>query len=228
MDLDQLLAAPPLLHDDGRALWGIAPAVLRFLDGAIRPGANTLETGAGLSTLVFAINGAHHTCVVPAPSEIERIRAWCEASGVSTDHLTFHAERSEAVLPRLAEDPLDLVLIDGGHGFPAPFIDWFYAGRRLQPGGLLVVDDTQIWTGRVLRDFLEAEPGWELVEEIALRASMFRRTDAEGGPEWTDQPYVAARSHSDGARYTAARMLRAVRRRDVATLRRAARRLRRG
>ena len=36
---------------------------------------------------------------------------------------------------------------------PAPFIDFWFAGGRLVPGGLLVVDDTHLRACRVLADF---------------------------------------------------------------------------
>jgi len=215
VDLERLIASPPRLHADGQALWGLHPDVLRILDQLAQPGAATLETGAGLSTLVFAINGSRHTCVVPDAGEVERIKAWCASESVPDSDLSFHTDRSERVLPGLEPEPLDLVLIDGGHAFPSPFIDWYYAGRRLSAGGHLVVDDTQLWTGRVLRDFLDAEPGWELVREVPLRSAVFRRGHSEGElQEWTDQPYVADRSRSEGAGYAVRRALELARRGD--------------
>jgi hypothetical protein len=99
-----------------------------------------------------------------------------------------------------------MVLIDGAHGFPSPFIDWFYDGRRLRRGGILIVDDTNLWTGKVLQQFLEAEPGWERVESFPMRAAILRRVE-EPGPlsEWVDQPYVVRRSLTGGGARGAAR-----------------------
>lgn len=203
IDLDQLLSRPPALHiaPNGRPVpLEIGEQVMRVIDAHVDAGSRTLETGAGLSTVLFALKGCEHTCVVPWGAEIERIRGWCHESGISTERVTFHRERSEAVLPRLGDEPLDLVLIDGAHGFPSPFIDWYYAGRRLRSGGILIVDDTQLWTGRVLKSFLEAEPGWGLVENFVLRAAVFRRDDADGPlPDWVHQPYVARRSFDSRA-----------------------------
>lgn len=197
MLIDQLTVDPPMLHRnrDGTAtIWRGSHELLRALDRNLSDGARTLETGAGLSTIVFAARGCHHTAVVPDPEQAERIRAWCSARGISTDRLTFVLEPSELALPRLEPTPLDVVLIDGAHGFPSPFIDWHYAGRRLRLGGVLVVDDTQIWTGSVLRGFLDADPQWELVAESRLDFACFRRVaDGELG-EWNAQPYVLSRS----------------------------------
>jgi hypothetical protein len=199
INLDTLLADPPALHllpDGSPAPFESSERVLRVIDESVGEGSKTLETGAGLSTVLFALRGAEHTCVVPFGTQIARIRDWCAEAGVSLERVTFHQGRSEDVLPRLSDDhQLDLVLIDGGHAFPIPFIDWHYGGRRLGPGGLLIVDDTQLWTGRVLRGFLAAEPGWELVESLPLRAAIFRRTAVEGSSvDWNEQPYVFRRS----------------------------------
>ena len=173
--------------------------VLLALDALVEPGWATLETGAGASTVVFAMKGALHTAVVPAAHEVERIRAWCAAHDVATDRVTFRVAGSETVLPRLEPTPLDLVLIDGGHAFPTPFIDWYYTAARLRIGGLLLVDDVNLWTGRVLRDFLAAEPTWTLRQEFAARSVLFEKV---GEPpvqtEWTEQPYVVRRSHVPG------------------------------
>ncbi len=202
MDLRALLRDAPQFHvDEGQNPRSLQASdeVLGVIDGAVRPGWRTLETGSGLSTVVFALRGAEHVCVTPAAAEVEKIRTYCAGRGIALDRVRFHTERSELVLPRLAPSPLDLVLIDGGHGFPSPFIDWFYTATALKVGGLLVVDDTQLWTGRVLRDFLDAEPAWTLRREFPLRAVVFEKTaELPAQPEWTDQPYVARRSVRGG------------------------------
>ena len=213
MDLASLLADPPATHLDDRGerlAWALEPRVLAVIDAAVGPDSRTLETGAGASTALFAARGCHHTCVVPFASEEERIRAWCARRGVAGDRLDFRIGRSEDVLPTLGDEPLDLVLIDGGHGFPTPFVDFFYAGRRLRAGGLLVVDDTQLWTGRVLEGFLAEQPGWEVVERLPMNAVVVRRTEVSDRLEdWNDQPYVARRSFAGGARGAVRRAVRA-------------------
>jgi predicted O-methyltransferase YrrM len=187
----------------------LAPEVLRLIDSTVDAGSRTLETGSGLSTALFAAKGCEHQCVVPVQSEILLLEKWGREHGISLDRVTFHCERSEHVLPAMADGPLDLVLIDGAHSFPCPFIDWFYAGRRLRAGGLLVVDDTQIWTGRVLSRYLREDPEWALVREFPMRASVFRRLRQGGELEdWTRQPFVAKRSYSHGVRGLVRRALK--------------------
>ncbi|HEV3229141.1 MAG TPA: class I SAM-dependent methyltransferase [Solirubrobacteraceae bacterium] len=203
MELKDLLANRPLVHGESASPYamGLDEEILAFIDDHVRDSMHTLETGAGVSTALFAVKGSEHTCVVPSATEIERITAWCAAAGVSTDRITFHAARSEELLPRLAPTELDLVLIDGSHGFPAPFIDWFYAGRRLREGGILIVDDTEVWTGAVLKRFLQEEPGWRLISRVPMRTAVFRRESGGGSrEEWVDQPFVVRRSWTHGVR----------------------------
>jgi predicted O-methyltransferase YrrM len=202
MDVHDLIREAPRLHVD----MGWRPVSLQASDevllaiaAAVRPEWATLETGAGVSTVVFAMKGSAHTAIVPAASEVERIRTYCAARGVSTARVTFHIAPSEQVLPALVPTALDLVLIDGSHAFPAPFIDWYYTAARLKVGGMLVIDDTHLWTGRVLREFLAAEDAWTLREEFPMRAAVFVKTaSTPAHPEWTHQPFVVRHSRLGG------------------------------
>ena len=195
--VDELLRDPPAIHgvaDDPR-LYGLNADALRFIERTVQPGDATLETGSGFSTIVFAASAAAHTCVVSNADQVSRITAYCERQGMSLDHVSFEVERSEKVLPRLDRTPLNLVLLDGSHSFPQVFIDWFFVAERLVVGGHIVIDDVHLWTGKVLRDFLKAEPGWTLVSVLGGRTAAFRKEEGvDVGRDWTRQPYVAARS----------------------------------
>ena len=196
---ESLISDPPNLHgvsEQGSPhAWGLNREALQALSQTVQPGWRTLETGAGVSTVLFAIKQTHHTCVVPSSEEPERIRSFCVANEVPTDRLEFVQENSELALPRLAPDPLDLVLIDGSHSFPSVFIDWYYTARRLKMGGWLFVDDIHLWTGRVLCDFLRAEEDWDLAADIPPWTAAFRkRSDASDVRNWIYQPYVVSHS----------------------------------
>jgi hypothetical protein len=200
MDVDELLAHPPILHADrsGRPVsWGASSRLLRYLDSFLQEGQVTLETGAGLSTIVFAINRCHHTAIVPDIAQVEKIKEWCDGNNVATDRLNFIIDTSQNVLPGLDPTPsLDVCLIDGAHGFPLPFLDWFYIGQRLRLGGVVIVDDVQIWTGRVLHQFLLDESSWVVDRFEPFEFFAARRTVAIEANEWTEQPYVLHRSYT--------------------------------
>jgi Methyltransferase domain len=167
----------PLLHvhDGTPRSWQVTNEVLLFIDERVTTTSRTLETGAGVTTVLFAMKGSSHTCIVPFPDEVERIRAYCREHAISLDRVTFEIGTSESVLPRLPNDPLDLVLIDGAHGFPIPLIDWYYTADRLTKGGFLVLDDTQLWSVNILKQFLMLEPEWRLEQDLFPRSAAFSK-----------------------------------------------------
>lgn len=179
--LESLFAARPDFHawQDGRpANWSMSPDVLRYLGSCLEPTMRTLETGAGASSVVFAIRGTQHTCVTPDRAEAQRIEAYCEQAGIRHS-ITFIHDPSDHALPRspLIPDTLDFVLIDGAHRFPMAIIDWHYAAARLSVNGVVAVDDVQLPSVRILYDFLMVEDEWELTRTIGGTA-FFRHVRA--------------------------------------------------
>ncbi len=194
MTLQELLANRPVLHmsGEGRPMeMGVPDEMLEMLDTHATPDSTTLETGCGLSTIFFAAKGTRHLTITPARREFEEVERFCRERGVSTSKISFHEGPSERVLPTLETPPLDIVLIDGRHGFPAPMIDWFYTAGNLKVGGLMVIDDIWLWSCLVLKDVMSEQPEWEHVTDIGQRTSIFRKLK-EGSEwlEWTAQPYV--------------------------------------
>lgn len=93
-------------------------------------------------------------------------------------------------------DHLDLVLIDGSHAFPLPFIDWYYTYQKLKVGGKMIVDDTQLWTGLVLKRFLILEPEWQYERNSPPRSAIFTKVGSCIEAKWHgQQPYVVQKSH---------------------------------
>ncbi|MDQ6747541.1 MAG: class I SAM-dependent methyltransferase [Candidatus Dormibacteraeota bacterium] len=158
----------------------------------VQPGWRTLETGCGLSSILLATRAAHHTIIAPDQQEHEAVRRWCTEHHVATDHVVSILEVSQVALPALRQDPLDVVLIDGGHAFPTPYIDWYYTAQRLKVGGYMVVDDMHIRTCAILRDFMLAEVGrWQLAAEVG-RAVVFQKLSDAVMPadDYCGQPWV--------------------------------------
>ncbi|HLU38306.1 MAG TPA: hypothetical protein VK081_02905 [Planctomycetota bacterium] len=202
MDPEDVLRDPPLLHVDGGTGqpvgWYVEPDVLRHLRAALPERAKTAETGAGTSTVFFAACGFEHLAIAPDAALFARIAAWCGERGIGLERVQFVAERSEWFLPRTRTADLDLFLVDGRHGFPTPFLDWFYGAERLKVGGLCAIDDTQILTGRILADFLHTDRHWSDGVEIG-KTAIFRKVDRDvHGDEWHAQEFVRRRSGRGG------------------------------
>src|SRR6185436_15229680 len=75
------------------------------------------------------------------------------------------------------ETPLDLVLVDGPHGFPFPHLEYYFLYPHLAAGGLLVLDDIHVRTVNDLFRFLRADAMFELLAVVHTTA-FFRRTAA--------------------------------------------------
>jgi predicted O-methyltransferase YrrM len=168
--LDELCASDEKFYgwaDDVYANCQLDPLALALILELVRPGDRTLETGAGYSTVAFALVGAAHTVVAPFETEQARIREWCTAHGVDTSQVRFVVGQSQWLLPTLEPASLDFVLVDGDHAFPVPFIDWYYAAEHLRVGGLVMIDDIPLRTGAVLDDFLHLEASrWRVVARL--------------------------------------------------------------
>jgi hypothetical protein len=193
LQLDDILSDPPLVHRGGTCVWGLSEDVLRYIDDVIKPGAKTLETGAGISTILFAVRSSEHTCIVPSKQEVDMIRAYCLRKNISLDYVHFITDYSQNVLPTLVRKDLDIVLIDGGHGYPIPTIDWFYTAPMLKNGGVVIIDDVQLWTGLELKRFLADEDAWKFVRDFA-RSTAYAKAKQEYAREWTFQPYIVRKS----------------------------------
>ncbi len=143
----------------------------------------TLETGSGSSTVVFAAAGAIHEAVTPDPREEDRIRSTCEQLGISSESVTFHIGPSHEVLPRLPQRELDLVLVDGAHGFPYPLLDWWHIAPQLRLGGRILLDDAYMPPVAIILDALAHDENWELAGSVGYRTAIVRKL-ADGLPQF--------------------------------------------
>jgi hypothetical protein len=186
-DLDR---DPPPVHDGApTGVWAAAHDCLEFIGRRVHPGTRTLETGCGATTIIFAAAGAQHTAVFLNESEGAAVTTWCGRHGIDLGTVTLRAGSSSAVLPTLDPGPLDLVMVDGCHGFPFPQLDWYYAAAHLVDGGILIVDDTQLAAPYELRRYLEHDPRWERLHVGSQWVAFKRLGQGSLDEEWTDQPF---------------------------------------
>jgi methyltransferase family protein len=186
-----VLADPPQVHPRANGAWSTDPACYEYMATLLKPEACTLETGLGVSTVLFALWGCQHTCVVHNEAEVTAYRQHLESRGISAESITFHIGPSERILPNLKLQDLDLVFIDGCHGFPLPIIDWFYAASMLRAGGVAVLDDAQLLQVRLgLFDFLNRDPRWTRTRRRPKWVAYQRRESGALGEEWVQQPFL--------------------------------------
>ncbi|MGI0081444.1 MAG: class I SAM-dependent methyltransferase, partial [Nitrososphaerales archaeon] len=124
----EMVRERPKIHHGGSGptCWRIKPQTAEFIYRNVNEKTKTLETGAGLSTLIFALKKCSHVAITPMKNEISAIEEYARSKSVSLEHVTFINEPSETYLPKAPFTDLRLVLIDGQHAFPWPISDWFY------------------------------------------------------------------------------------------------------
>ncbi len=199
--VEQILADPPVVHpmeagaSPRMGVWSTEPACYRFLAQRCPPGTRTLETGSGLSTVLFAALGADHICCTAGQEEADRVLEHCLSRGIDSTDLRFEVGSSHHTLPplELAGVERDIVLIDGSHAFPLPAVDWFYGAALLGRGGLLVVDDLDLPAVAVLARFLDLDPRWHGVAGSSKWRAWERRTAGTLSEDWTEQPFDRSR-----------------------------------
>jgi len=176
-----LRADPPGLHASGE-YWGLAWAALEWLERNVRPGWSTLETGSGASTVVFAAAGAAHEAVTPDAGEEERIRSRCAGLGVDDGNVTFRIGPSHEVLPRWEPRPLDLVLVDGAHGFPYPILDWWHVAPHVRVGGTVLLDDAYLPAVSAIVDYARSSDAWRVDDAVSFRTARLTKLTDDAPP----------------------------------------------
>lgn len=194
MNVASLLNSPPKVHNWGSGeltSTGLPGGVFEFMDRVLTPESRSLETGIGISTALFAIKSGRHTCIAPDPFEITRLKEYAIYNRIPLTNITFLCKKSFEVWFDLKGRAWDLILIDGLHGFPTPFMDWYFFSQGLVVNGYLVIDDTHISTGKLLKDFLEKEDSWKLIASFSEKTVIFKKIkDFDYNKEFIQQPFI--------------------------------------
>lgn len=158
-----------------------------------------IETGAGLSTLaLLAAEPDKLISICTAPDLYARIEDCAARYGFDCSSWQYFNKRSEETLPLLAlSSPpasANLCLIDGAHGYPAPFVDFCYMNMMLRQNGLLIVDDLPLLPPRELFLLLKEQPGWKMELFLGKMAVFRKKLDTPFMPDFGGQPYVRVHS----------------------------------
>ena len=172
--LADLSALPGDWHDCGLLSIGALRSIARHAGPGV---AHTVETGSGSSTIFFShLSASHITFSVDDGRSISQV--W-KSSLFRPSAVRLVEGPTQLTMPSFVfEDPIDVALIDGPHGYPFPDLEYYYIYPHVRTGGLLVVDDVHIPTIRNLFKFLREDAMWDLVEVVRGRTAIFRRTDA--------------------------------------------------
>jgi hypothetical protein len=159
---------------------------------------HTIETGAGSTTAIFLIaDPTRHTSVNAGREVQERLDGFLADAAISTASYRSLVGRSEVLLPSIAlEEPssIDVALLDGGHLWPTVFVDFCYINYMLKKGGLLIIDDLQMYSVQQLFLLLKGQSGWRVVREVR-KWGVLEKLNDERFEDWP-QPYLVEQTGS--------------------------------
>jgi len=156
--------------------------------------ARSAETGTGKSTLLLSHLSAQHTVfTIDDAGAGDSLKVVRESPLLRAESVAFVVGPTQRTLAtHTFEAPLDLVMIDGPHGFPFAQLEYFWFYPHLADGALLIVDDVHIRAVNDLFRVLRADAMFELVDVVRTTA-FFRRTSAPAldpeGDGWWLQRY---------------------------------------
>jgi hypothetical protein len=147
-------------------VWEVAEDFLIACAGLF-PNSNirSIETGLGLSTAVFSNFGWTHKAIMPSFDEKNQLLRWMVKNSVATDKLEVVVEFSYNEVVKSDTQEFDFVFIDGNHGFPHPFIDYFFLSQRLKVNGFLAIDDIDLEVPSYLFQTIKKRPYWRVHEQ---------------------------------------------------------------
>jgi len=139
----------------------------------------SMETGTGKSTILFSNWSTHHRVFTIDDTNNGNSYLKVKNSPLLKGEKTeFILGPSQITLPGYKfSEPLKLAMLDGPHGFPFPFLEYYHVYPHLLEGALLIIDDIHIPVVHWLFEFLSEDPMFELLG-VAGTTAIFRRTSA--------------------------------------------------
>lgn len=152
---------------------------------------NSAETGAGRSTLLLShLSSSHTVFALDCGGSLAAVRSSPLFNSARVEIVEGPTQKTLPAYP--FREKLQLVLIDGPHGYPFPDMEYWFFYPHIEEGGLLVIDDVHIPTIYNLFSFLRDDAMFELLE-VASTTAIFRRTGAPlfdpFGDAWWQQGY---------------------------------------
>jgi hypothetical protein len=172
--LREIIALPEGWHTAGCC--GSAPLRAIALEAQGRRIVHSAETGVGKSTLLLSHLSRHHTAFAlddpGGDNSLAKVRASPLLKREAVDFVTGPTQQT---LPHHTfADRLQLVLIDGPHGYPFPELEYYFFYPHLDEDALLIIDDIHIPTVFRLFSFLREEEMFDFLG-VASTTAFFRR-----------------------------------------------------
>ena len=195
LTLDAVVSEVSRMPSDWHGAGSLSAAVLAALarHAAGRRVQHSAETGTGKSTLLLSHCSGRHTVFAQDDrghgDSLMRVQG---AELLRRDTVTFVVGPTQRTLPvHVFSEPLDLVILDGPHGYPFPELEYYYLYQHLAEGAILVVDDIHIPTVFNLFAVLREDEMFRLTEVVDTTAFFVRtaapRFDPLADGWWTQQ-----------------------------------------
>lgn len=152
---------------------------------------NSVETGAGKSTLFFSqISQKHIVFAIDIGKSLSRVQ---ESSLFNRDSVEIVEGPTQLTLPIYDfTNKIQVALIDGPHGYPFPELEYYYIYQHLDVGSLLIVDDVNIPSIKRMADILKKDEMFDCLGTLG-KTAFFKRTSAPlfdpQGDGWWEQGY---------------------------------------
>ncbi len=171
--LDQLAELPADWHAAGLLSVDALASIVRHAGPSV---AHSVETGSGRSTIFFShFSGSHVTFSLNDGQSISQV--W-KSKLFQPATVRLVEGPTQLTLPKFVfEEPIDVALIDGPHGFPVSGSRVLLLLSSREDRRAAVVDDVHIPTIRTLFTFLRDDKMWKLLEVVQGRTAVFRRTE---------------------------------------------------
>jgi predicted O-methyltransferase YrrM len=149
--------------------------MLNCIASMVTPEMTTVETGCGLTTLVFAMRSGHHTCIDPQEGKTAAIASAVKERGGEVARPRMMPSLEYWQYGEHGDDVYDFALMDGDDVSPGCVFDAVYLATRVKPGGHIMIDDvSQPWIKTALA-VLDAWSGWEVARPVGSRSVLYRR-----------------------------------------------------
>jgi FkbM family methyltransferase len=182
----------------------LASGPLRAIEGYLRyhfagRSIKTVETGCGASTILFSRYAERHLafCYDDRNEDNSSVDFATSFPGFNADAVEWiFGPTQRTIFSRPLQDPVDLILIDGPHGYPFPELEYFAFYPWVKPGGILIVGDIHIPTITNFYRFL-CEDEMFLPHKVVDTTAFFIRSEAppftREGDDWWLQRYNVQR-----------------------------------